>query len=311
MDKRMISICIPTYNRTQFLKKCVLRLINQIEKANLQEIFEIVVFNDNGADDTSRLIKKYQHKYKYINYFESKKRYGLRHAIIHVASLAKAQYIWFFSDDDLPADNALSMLLIKIKKHNPDIVFGNVDDFKDSTIVRKNVFKLKTDKFLGNKKDFFRFLGDKFFSITYFVAYISNFIIKRKLYEKNSHIHKKYDSSYNMTPLVTPLLYTNMSCNFLVLKKSVVLRRIDNESWALKDPKDKIKFDTKVSNYHFGNIQRVNYKIIPVKLHLYFYIHRIKNVCINTLLQRPFGYRVINIYSIIENFFYQALLKLK
>src|SRR3989344_3636967 len=308
---KIVSICIPTFRRMRFLEQCISRMIKEIEEESLQEVFEIVVFNDNDADDTSKMIKKYISRYHYILYFESKKIYVLRHAIIHVLSLARGKYIWFFSDDDLPSDNALSMLLTRIKKFKPDIVFGNVDDFKGRTIVSKNAFKLKNDIFFRHKKDFFVFLGDKFFSITYFISYISNFIIKRKLYKKYAYINKKYDSPYNMTPLVTPVFYTNMHCNFLILSKSVVLRRIENESWALNDPKEKIMFSTKVSNYHFGNIQKINFKIIPMKLHLYFHFHRIKNYCINSVLQMPFGFQVINTYTLIENFFYQTLIKLK
>ena len=155
----MISICIPTYKRTQLLKQCISRLISQIEEVNLQEMFEIVVFNDNGTDDTSRMMEKYEHKYRYVRYFESKKRFGLRKAIIHVASLAKAKYIWFFSDDDIPTHNVISTLLKVIERYDPDVVFGNVDDFKEKKVVRTNVFKLQEDVVLRNKKDFFRFLG--------------------------------------------------------------------------------------------------------------------------------------------------------
>ena len=307
----MISICIPTYKRARFLEQCISRMINQIETARLQEVFEIVVFNDNGADDTSRLMKKYQRKYHYVRYFESKKRFGLRKAIIHVASLAQADYIWFFSDDDLPTYDAVSTLLKEIKRHHPDIVFGNVDDFNKNKVVRKNIFKLKKNIVLKDKKAFFYFLKNKIFSITYFIAYISNFIIRRKLYEQYAYVNDEYDSPYNMTPLITPVLYTPMNCNFLILKQTVVLRRIENESWTLNDPTEKIEFNSKVSNYHFGNIQRLNFKIIPIPLHLYFYMHRIKNRCINTIAHLPLGFSIIHIYSLIENFFYQTLIKIK
>ena len=93
--------------------------------------------------------------------------------------------------------------------------------------------------------------------------------------------------------------------------KGILNEVLDEIEWALKDPKEKIMFSTKVSNYHFGNIQKINFKIIPMKLHLYFHFHRIKNYCINSVLQMPFGFQVINTYTLIENFFYQTLIKLK
>lgn len=306
-----ISICIPTYKRRKYIEQTLAPMIQEISTHNLEDQFEIVIFNDNGADETDTYLRQIVKKYRFITYVMQKKRLGLRKAIEMVPELAVGRYIWFFSDDDIPTEGSLLYISRLLQEKKPGIVFGNVDDFDGKRVLHENMLGTDRDMILYNRKEFFRFLGTKFGSITYFTSYISNFIIKKELYDANSIVNEKYDSSLNMTPLVTPFFYTRLECPVIVTKRSVVLRRTDNESWIDPDPVAHTVHAYRISGFHFGNIQFLNMWDIPVKLHLYFFAHILERTMISFVIRIPFGLQVVRIYWRIEKMIYAAVFKRK
>jgi len=291
-----ISICIPTFERKKYLEQAVTQMIEQIERDGLEDEFEIVIFNDNGHDETDQYLRSLVKKYSCITYVMQKKRLGLRKAIEFVPDLAAGRYIWFFSDDDIPTKGSLNHVVNLLRKKKPGIIFGNVDDFDGHKIVSPNMLRMDQDVELSTRKEFFHFLSKKMGSITYFTTYISNFIIRRDFYEKHSSVNTDYDSPLNMTPLVAPFFYTKMECPVIVTKKSIVCRRTDNESWIDPDPIAHTVRSYKTSGFHFGNIQRLNMWDIPPALHLYFIAHAIERTVISIIIQIPFGLQLIRSY---------------
>src|SRR3989338_8531805 len=165
---KQISLCIPTYKRRTFLEQALSTMVSQILSGKLEKIYEIVVFNDNGTDDTDQYMIKMQKKYHFVTYIMQSKRMGLRKAIEHVPTLASGKYIWFFSDDDVPTEKSLQYIYESILQHRPGIMFGNVDDFDGKAVVRQNMLRMSSFVSLSTRKDFFRFLSRKMGCVTYF-----------------------------------------------------------------------------------------------------------------------------------------------
>src|SRR5688572_7807017 len=51
----LVSICIPTYNQTQFLKKCLDSIVEQTYKN-----IEVVVTDDSTTDEVNKLVAGYK-----------------------------------------------------------------------------------------------------------------------------------------------------------------------------------------------------------------------------------------------------------
>lgn len=302
-----ISICIPTFKRRRFLEQALFPMIEEIAKHKLEDDFEIVIFNDNGHDETDTYVRTLVKKYPFISYVMQKKRLGLRKAIEYLPGLACGKYIWFFSDDDVPTAGSLQYVSKLLKRENPGIVFGNVDDFDGKKVTSPNMLRMDADVEISTRKDFFRFLSTKFGSITYFTSYISNFIIRQDLYEQYSEMNSKYDSEFNMTPLITPFLYTKMDCPIIITKRPIVLRRTDNESWIDPDPVAHTVRAYKISGFHFGNIQRLNLWDMPISLHLYFIAHALERTVISFIIQIPFGLQLVRLYWEFEKKIYRLV----
>jgi abequosyltransferase len=69
MNKPLLSICIPTYNRVEYLIKCIDSIICQKEFINKQ--VEIVISDNASIDNTFNEIEKYIKKYDNIYYYRN------------------------------------------------------------------------------------------------------------------------------------------------------------------------------------------------------------------------------------------------
>lgn len=110
----MISIIMPTYNKSNFLKLTLAGFTMQTEKN-----FEIVIVNDGATDDTEEVVTKYS-KLLNIRYIktENRGRGAARNAALEEAT---GDYLIFCDDDRIPTTD-----FVKLHKEfllsNPDKV---------------------------------------------------------------------------------------------------------------------------------------------------------------------------------------------
>lgn len=69
MKKPLLSICIPTYNRANYLKKSIESIIDQEEFKNGE--VEIIISDNASEDNTEEIGIKYAGQYSNINYFRN------------------------------------------------------------------------------------------------------------------------------------------------------------------------------------------------------------------------------------------------
>lgn len=69
MNKPLLSICIPTYNRCQYLKKSLDSIIEQ--KEFLDGKVEVIISDNASEDETEQVGRDYAKKYSNIKYFRN------------------------------------------------------------------------------------------------------------------------------------------------------------------------------------------------------------------------------------------------
>lgn len=74
MSKPLLSICIPTYNRAEYLKKSIESIICQNEFINKQ--IEIVIVDNASTDKTEDVVKHYVEQYDNVIYYRNKRNIG-------------------------------------------------------------------------------------------------------------------------------------------------------------------------------------------------------------------------------------------
>ena len=65
----LLSICIPTYNRAQYLRQCLDAIVNQ---DGFDDRVEIVISDNCSTDDTQTMCLQFQERYGNVRYFRNK-----------------------------------------------------------------------------------------------------------------------------------------------------------------------------------------------------------------------------------------------
>ncbi len=112
-----VSICIPTYNRREYLKETINSILAQTYKN-----YEIVIVDDGSTDGTEDMIKKLDFPVTYY-WQENAGDAAARNKLIE---LAKGEYMSFIDSDDLLIPNAIERMVNAMEAETEDvIVYGS------------------------------------------------------------------------------------------------------------------------------------------------------------------------------------------
>ncbi|WP_020005670.1 glycosyltransferase family 2 protein [Brachyspira innocens] len=121
----MVSIIIPVYNVSNYLKTCLESVINQTYKE-----LEIICINDGSTDNSFEILKEYASKDKRITIID-KKNAGVSAARNDGIEKAKGEYIFCIDSDDYIDNDFIEVFYNNAKKNNSDLVvlstFWNLD----------------------------------------------------------------------------------------------------------------------------------------------------------------------------------------
>ena len=108
-----VSICIPTYNRKDYLRETLNSVFVQTYKD-----YEIVIVDDGSTDGTDQMIKQLDYP---IRYFWQKNK-GEPVARNKLLELAESDYITFIDSDDLLFPYAVEELINLVEYNGSDVV---------------------------------------------------------------------------------------------------------------------------------------------------------------------------------------------
>lgn len=108
-----VSICIPTYNRKNYLRETLDSVFAQTYKD-----FEVLIVDDGSTDGTEQMIKEAGYKVRYY-WQENQGESAARNKLLE---LAKEQYLTFIDSDDLLFPYALEELVKAVENYGPDTI---------------------------------------------------------------------------------------------------------------------------------------------------------------------------------------------
>jgi len=111
--KKTVSICIPTYNRKEYLIETLNSILAQTYKD-----YEIVIVDDGSTDGTEDMIKELGLPVTYY-WQENSGESAARNRLLE---LAKGEYLTFIDSDDLLFPYAVEKLVKIVETHNPDTI---------------------------------------------------------------------------------------------------------------------------------------------------------------------------------------------
>lgn len=166
--KPILSLCIPTYNRAKYLKKCLDSIVNS--PVFDDDEIEIVISDNASTDNTRAMAEAYSSRYRFISYYRNEKNI---HDKNFPAAISKANGIFrkLLNDTSLLHEESLWYMLDAVKKNTldkPVLFFSNNEKLKDK-IIPITCFSLKD--FIGKASYYMTWIGsfgiweDDFFRI--------------------------------------------------------------------------------------------------------------------------------------------------
>jgi glycosyltransferase involved in cell wall biosynthesis len=165
----ILSICIPSYNRPQWLERALKSITSQSSTLSLQEV-EIIITDDsstNICEAISRDILK--HWSGKSNYYRNTNRLGMVGNWNQGIQLASGQYVLVLHDDDFLLPQSIQKIIETLQSVGCDyraLLFGVTVVNSKGKLIRKQVPRrtawlnptLAVEKLLGNSS-FIRFPG--------------------------------------------------------------------------------------------------------------------------------------------------------
>lgn len=248
MGNPLVSICIATYNRANFLNDLLSAFRNFDYDLGK---FEIVIADGGSTDNTSSIVKNYSDLN--IVYLKLKVKGGIDKDFDLAVNSASGKYVWVFPDDDLISPNALEIISNSIIKDNPDLIIVNSScwNFNFSKNLNKKNINLKSDVIIHNEN----FQSDFFKKTFRYSSYIGCVIIKTNLWKKVDSI-KYFNSRFIHLGIISEI---PLKSKIKIISKPLIKLRIGNAEWSeISILVWAEKWKNIISNFNFINPEFTN-----------------------------------------------------
>ncbi len=125
---KLLTINIPTYNRSKYLKRCIEHLY--IQKDFFFDNVEINVLDNNSTDDTEKIVRSYYKNGFEINYIKNIVNIGPDRNISNAYLTAKSKYVLVLGDDDILLNGSIKYIINLLTDKDYGIVYLNFYQFK-------------------------------------------------------------------------------------------------------------------------------------------------------------------------------------
>lgn len=189
MEKKLISICVPTYNRPSQLK----RMLESIDTTKVEDIDIVISENCSPKQaETRAVVEEYKKTHPYeVHYFENERNLGYDKNIRAAVARATGRFCVFFSDDDMAMPGALDNYIEFVRKH------------QDSGYILRS-YRNYFDKMESRWQDFYYYDTDREFPAGRATAIE---LFNKSVFLSGFTIRQEYAKEYVVDALDGSLLY--------------------------------------------------------------------------------------------------------
>jgi len=235
MKECLLTIGIPTLNRSSMLKGLLDNIYSELEASGNVRNVQIVVVDGNSGDNTAEVVTQFENKLS-LKYFKREKRKGIDKDILKCVELSDGEYCWLISDDDRITFGAISHLLRMLtEEKNLTGCFCNRIPY--DLHMKKKVAEIrgwpgkiiKEDRIFIDKAEFFKYIGMDF-------GFISSQVVKRSTWQEIVDAEVFGDLSatyYLMAHIIARMM--DRKFKWLYISKPLVKQRTGNDSFLKQD----------------------------------------------------------------------------
>ncbi|MBS0652642.1 MAG: glycosyltransferase family 2 protein [Verrucomicrobia bacterium] len=221
-----LTICIPTYNRSNCLPTALDSVLSQIT-----DRVEIAICDNGSIDNTPEIVASYIQKHPFIKYFRFEKNVGPDRCFIKAAEISTGEYFWFLGDDDAIEPGSLQAVLDALDR-TTDLSGISVNrKIFDPTLTIEYPYELISPALRDTRlyvesepciRDLFIYFG-----------FMSGQVCRKELWEQAIHTTpnvEQYYNAYSILFLCSKMVL--MKPKWLYLHSAYVKYRAHNDSFA-------------------------------------------------------------------------------
>lgn len=251
MSLTTLSICIPTYNFGKFIGQTLDSIL-----PNLREGVEVVILDGGSTDDTSNVVSDRQRNFPQIKYHRQEFRGGIDRDIVKVISLARGDYCWLFSADDIMMPDAVTKIMHFIQS-NSDIYLCEqiLCNYEMQPIKEHPIFDHITVPeifHLGNVSQRQRYFSHARTTEAFF-SFLSGPIFKRDVWERSAEVPESfYDTCWGLSGRLLSLVPEELVVHYSGEK--LLYKRGDNDSFREHGVVNRLRISVEGFTYIGENI---------------------------------------------------------
>jgi glycosyltransferase involved in cell wall biosynthesis len=112
--KPLLSICIPTYNRSDWLRSSLWNWLPQVKQFGEQ--VELIVSDNASTDHTQNVVNEASEWGSFVYYRRPENLGPLKNIYYMLKELAQGKFVWVVGDDDLPKGDAIEKVLTALNE---------------------------------------------------------------------------------------------------------------------------------------------------------------------------------------------------
>ena len=229
MQKKILTICIPTYNKIHLIIPLLCSIKNAIK--TYDNHINLIVSENFSNDENKNNLKEYNARNPFFILYQHDINIGAIENIYFLSTKVNTEYVWFLSDDDLLRIDTIEKIFnILYVNRNINLMFINHQTFKDNpNNIIKKVDLLDHKGLIEKSKniiiDLTKINGEIF-------MFISSLIYNAEKLKQFISLKLKYT-------LVDPIKFSFFcgSENLYILNEPLILQRSANASWSKIGPK--------------------------------------------------------------------------
>lgn len=174
----LLTIAIPTWNRSRFLTESLDALAPQL--AGLSQV-EVRIHDNASSDDTPAVVRSFQSRGVPLDYKRQTSNIGADANFVDCFNSARGRYVWVLSDDDIVLPNALPRLISLLEQDDYALIYVTGFSFHNDALAEASPDPYgRTTHVMRDQRKLARRLNS-------IVTFISALIANKEVFESIPH----------------------------------------------------------------------------------------------------------------------------
>lgn len=214
-----LSICIATFNRARFLPETLASLLPQ-----LTDDVEVLIVDGASTDHTPEVARQWAERDQRIRYVRLPVKGGVDRDYCHAVELARGEYCWLFTDDDLLRPGAIARVLAELARgFELVVVNGEVRGPALDQVLQANMVGVSGDREYGADE-----LDRLFQDVVRYISFIGAVVIRRALW-----LSREKERYFGLEFVHVAVVFQEpLPGRALLVTEPLIVIRHGNASWA-------------------------------------------------------------------------------